>query len=190
MVKATKKHPKLIELENKINDLKVEYESYFLGITKVEPYTLKQEVESLIRFCIKNAFSNAVNKFKFKQLTARYNTFNNYWTRILRKIEDGTYERDKFKMELKDKQGFYKNGSGAIKSIKSQEADGYRHLYNEFIEAKKKCNERIDNIGYLSFKKHMLTQARNLRVKYESNIEFKIDVENGTIKIKAVKKND
>jgi hypothetical protein len=46
---------------------------------------------------------NTQDKFRFNQIFARYVSIDRVWARTMRQIEDGTYKRDRLKVELKKK---------------------------------------------------------------------------------------
>ncbi len=174
------------KLENDISDLKVEYESYFMGIVKIEPIAKKRTLERLIRHTLAGNIMNTAQRFQFKQLCARFSTYNQYWTRIQRKIEDGTYERDKFKLALKEKAAPIVRARGTDDNPKEHK---YHDLYSDLMDAKASCNESGKKLSYQTFHKALSKQAEQLKTKYNcKKVEFKIEVVDGKTKIKAIPK--
>lgn len=82
------------DLEPKIERLKSLYQQYFMGIEKIPPHVLRKDVERTIFRMRRSKLQNTRIRFKFQQLVQRYNTYDQYWGRILRQIEKGTYKRD------------------------------------------------------------------------------------------------
>ncbi|MEQ9324777.1 MAG: hypothetical protein RIF41_36765, partial [Polyangiaceae bacterium] len=82
------------DLEPKVERLKSLYQQYFMGIEKIPPHVLKKDVERTIWRLRRIRLQNTQAKFKFQQIIQRYNTYSQYWSRILREIEKGTYKRD------------------------------------------------------------------------------------------------
>ena len=82
------------DLEPKVERLKALYQQYFMGIEKIPPHVLKKDVERTIWRLRRTRLQNTQAKFKFQQIIQRYNTYSQYWSRILREIEKGTYRRD------------------------------------------------------------------------------------------------
>jgi len=80
-------------LDVKINQLKREYDQYFLGTRPREPVQLAGEVRKLTAMLSNNPIQNTGLKFKFSSTVSRYQAFNRQWQDTLRKIEQGTYER-------------------------------------------------------------------------------------------------
>jgi len=84
----------LEELESRIERLRALYEQYFMGIEKTEPQVLRKEVERRIWELRREQIRNTGLRFKFQMLVQRYNSFQQYWGRTTREIENGTYRRD------------------------------------------------------------------------------------------------
>jgi hypothetical protein len=89
----------LEELEYRLERLRSLYEQYFLGIEKLEPTIPRKDVERRIYALRKVKLRNTAKKFKFQVLIQRYNTFQQYWNRICREIEAGTFKRHMLKAE-------------------------------------------------------------------------------------------
>ena len=83
----------LEELEVRLERLRALYQQYFLGIEKVEPAVARKDVDRRIWQLRREQIRNTGKRFKLNVLVQRYNTFQQYWTRICREIEAGTYAR-------------------------------------------------------------------------------------------------
>ncbi|MBN1609575.1 MAG: hypothetical protein JW940_23285 [Polyangiaceae bacterium] len=81
----------LEDLETRLERLRALYEQYFLGIEKVPPAVARNDVDRRIWALRKVQIRNTAKRFKLQTIVQRYNTFQQYWTRICREIEDGTY---------------------------------------------------------------------------------------------------
>jgi hypothetical protein len=84
----------LEELETRIERLRALYEQYFMGLEKLEPLIPKKDVERRIWVLRRVQVRNTGLRFKFQMLIQRFNTFQQYWLRVAREIENGTYRRD------------------------------------------------------------------------------------------------
>ena len=87
----------LEDLETRIERLRALYEQYFMGIEKLEPQIPRKEVERRITIFRKEQIRNTAQRFKFQTLIQRYNTMQQYWGRVVREIENGTFRRDVLK---------------------------------------------------------------------------------------------
>jgi len=84
----------LDELEARIEKLKIAYEQYFMGIERFEPAKERQELTRIVRRLQTASTSNTAIKFRLNSLNQRFLSYQNYWNRVLREIEAGTYKRD------------------------------------------------------------------------------------------------
>ncbi|HVY49212.1 MAG TPA: hypothetical protein VHB21_25150, partial [Minicystis sp.] len=91
----------LEELENRIERLRALYEQYFMGIEKMEPQIPRKDVDRRIWILRREQIRNTGLRFKFQMLIQRYNTFQQYWARVAREIENGTYRRDVMRAALR-----------------------------------------------------------------------------------------
>jgi hypothetical protein len=89
----------LEELESRLERLRALYEQYFLGFEKIEPAVARKDVDRRIYVMRREKIRNTGKRFKLQTLIQRYNTFQQYWQRICREIENGTYKRHVLKAE-------------------------------------------------------------------------------------------
>lgn len=82
------------ELEERVERLRALYDQYFQGIEKLEPLTLRKEVDRRLWQLRRIKIPNSILRFRLQGIVQRYNTFQQYWARICREIENGTYHRD------------------------------------------------------------------------------------------------
>ena len=93
----------LRELDRKVKQLKLDYERYFLGTRPREPVLQRSEVDKLIVIYSNTPIQNTALRFKFNSICSRYQALKRQWTETLRKIEQGTYERHRFKADLHER---------------------------------------------------------------------------------------
>ncbi len=182
----------LVLLEKNIMLLKVEYEQYFMRILDREPLDLKKKVDRTIAHYTHTHITNTANKFHFRNLADKYNTFRQYWIRTLKAIENGTYRR---KSESSDGiiSGTAKAGKSGKSDIKVENwtSEGeFMEIYNNYIAEMKKINEPTDNITYDFLKKAVMAQKKMAEEKYGiTEVNFKIMSTDGKVKIQMVPKN-
>ncbi len=97
--------PELMQLEDEIDKLKHKFDLYFAGIENIDPRDKKVRVQRLIARLNDISPRNPNIKFRFQSAAARYVALNQYWTRICRQIDEGTYKRDLFKANIKRREG-------------------------------------------------------------------------------------
>jgi hypothetical protein len=89
----------LEELETRLERLRALYEQYFLGFEKIEPSVPRKDVDRRIYLLRREKIRNTGRRFKLQTLIQRYNTFQQYWQRVCREIENGTYRRHLLRAE-------------------------------------------------------------------------------------------
>lgn len=82
------------DLETSLDRLQALYNQYFMGIERIEPTVQRKEVERKVQLLRKEKISNTALRFRFQTQVQKYNTQSNYWKRISKQIEEGTYQRD------------------------------------------------------------------------------------------------
>ena len=82
------------DLENRVERLRSLYEQYFMGIERLEPLTARKDVDRRLWTLRREQIRNTGLRFKLETTVQRYNTYQQYWQRIVREIEQGTYQRD------------------------------------------------------------------------------------------------
>jgi len=87
------------ELEQRVERLRSLYEQYFLGIEKIEPLTARKDVDRRIWVLRREQIRNTRKRFRLQTIIQRYNTYQQYWMRINREIEAGTYRRHLIKAQ-------------------------------------------------------------------------------------------
>src|SRR5262245_14156392 len=83
----------LEELEARLERLRALYEQYFIGIEKIEPSVPRKDIDRRIHALRTVQIRNTAKRFKLQNIIQRYNTFQQYWLRVCREIENGTYHR-------------------------------------------------------------------------------------------------
>jgi hypothetical protein len=84
----------LEDLETRMERLRALYEQYFMGIERLEPQIPRKDVDRRIWILRREQIRNTGLRFRFQMLVQRYNTYQQYWGRVTREIENGTYKRD------------------------------------------------------------------------------------------------
>jgi hypothetical protein len=83
----------LDDLEEEIELLKVAFERYFNGVDRIPPTREHDTVKLHMRNAERQRSGSTVVRFRMQNLKARFISYEHYWTRILRQIEEGTFKR-------------------------------------------------------------------------------------------------
>lgn len=87
-------------LETEVEELRVKYEMYFLGVELREPNRWREDVRKKV-LRLKESFTrNTGLRFRLQSLHARFISYERLWLRSAREREEGTYRRDLFKARL------------------------------------------------------------------------------------------
>ncbi len=81
------------QLEERLERLRILYDQYFLGFERLEPGVPRKDVDRRFAALRKEKIRNTAIRFRLNVLTQRYNTYQMFWQRICRQIEEGTYKR-------------------------------------------------------------------------------------------------
>lgn len=188
----------LNELERKLVDLKVRYDQYFLGIEKVEPNKMREQAANIVKKYAGVPIQNTGHKFRYTTLVARYNSMTAYWNRVLREIEEGTYRREQFKQKLHGQaKGDAPPATASATDSKPAAAgkasanDPMAILYQQYMDARKNAGESTKGISKEVLEKQLKKQMQAIKEQYQcKRVTFKVVVEDGKAKIKALPKND
>jgi len=80
-------------VDKTLDRLKTLYEQYFLGIQKQAPTFIHNDVERKLRDLAQMQLRNTGLRYRLATLQQKFGSYNSYWRRTLREIENGTYAR-------------------------------------------------------------------------------------------------
>jgi len=86
--------PDLDRLERRMNEARASYELFFMGVEKGEPVATRNAVRAELRRLRETKPRNTALRFRLQQAKARFVSLENYWNRVNRERENGTYRRD------------------------------------------------------------------------------------------------
>lgn len=165
-------------LEVKLNQLKLDYERYFLGTRPREPVMLRGEVQKVITFYSNTAIQNTAQRFKFSSLCSRYQAFKRRWDETLRQMEDGSYSRHKFRVERRQ-------GEPPPDPVAQEKKDD---LYSAYVEARRACGQDVERLTRQHLNRVLARERKALRRRYgDTDFNFRVVVEDGKAKLKASK---
>lgn len=175
----------IVSLDIKLGQLKREYEQYFLGTRPREPVMLAGDVRKLMARISNQAIRNTGLKFKFSSLCSRYQAFNRQWQDTLRKMEQGTYDRHRFKAKIHSESPPPPRPTSA--PVRGSSADD-PELFAAYTEARQACGEDVKKLTPKKLQAVLKKQEKNLRARYgDSEVRFRVVVEDGKAKVKATR---
>lgn len=84
----------LDELDHRLERLRIKYDQFFTGTEKALPYVLRKDIDRRFQALHREQMRNTGARFRFQTLVQRFTSYQTYWNRIIRQIEEGTYRRD------------------------------------------------------------------------------------------------
>jgi hypothetical protein len=197
----------LEQLEKLIRQLQIEWEKFFAGVERKPPNELKARLESLLRRHSNAEIRNSTWRFRCQTLMARYNTFNEMWTRRLRALEEGRpLGSGRFKITpAAPPPEAPAEGASPLEEVlvarpapprprpageyrmsdPARDRDTVRTLFQQFLDARKQTGEPM-NVKFESFEKLIAQQAtRILAEKGASAVDFRLETKDGKVSLKA-----
>lgn len=172
----------IARLEQDLRELIVKYEQYFFGIEKREPLRLLDDVERLVKRYRNLAIPNTMHRFKYDSLVASFSVQKQKWARINRLIEEGKYERDRFKMALHAGEA----AKRALRPAAGDEEPVIDRIYREYRDARLACNLPVENVSRETIAQAIERQKPAILKKYGcSDVSFVVVVEEGKPRLKA-----
>jgi len=179
-------------LSNRLEELRKAYDRYFIGVDKLEPQADRRRFQMELDAILGAPSPNTQVRFQVAQIKGKYLTLSQYWSRVLREIEDGTYARDRFRAELKDKQ----RGDGARDTTRAQAAasagtaaiDGevVERVFRAYVMAKQKCNEATEGVSREKLAEMLSRHAAKLAESGGGGRpDFKVIIKDGKARIVA-----
>lgn len=167
-------------LDAKLKQLRLDYDQYFLGSRPREPQLLRGEVQKMIAYYANVGIKNTGFRFKFNTLQARFFSLRRQWDAVLRKIEDGTYERHLFKADLHARERATRAGG------RQAERAAQPDLFEQFLAARRACGQDARGIDRTTLDALVEKQREVVRARYGcKDVRFRIVVEAGRVKVKA-----
>jgi hypothetical protein len=185
------------DLERSIRQLQIEWDKFFGGVEKKPPNDLKSRVEALIRRHVNAEMRNNTERFRYQNLTARYNTFNELWSKKLRAREEGKPlgvhgvradilpPPQPMPAAAAERRAPVSFGSEEVRIARADDPQAVRELFTRFIEARQAAGETAP-VKFDSFQKLISTQAgRILSERGASAVDFRLETKDGKVSLKA-----
>ncbi len=184
-MEAVSQEEELKVLEIKMNQLKLDYEKYFLGTRPTEPSMPRSEVQKIVIRFSNTRITNTALRFKFNSLNGRYQAFKRQWDSTLRQIEAGTYRRHVFKADLRDRErivapNLKPERKGSAPS--GQDAD----IFETYRDAMIATGQDASGLTRAKLQSAIRKQEAALKKKFGcKRIDFRVVVQNGKVRLKA-----
>jgi len=172
-------------LDIKLKQLRLEYEQYFLGNRTRPPNQIRGEVNKMVALWGNMPIQNTGHRFKFNNLRARFFSFKRHWDETCRKIEEGRYERQIFKANLREREREAGRKPSQPKRGAAREA-GDAKLFDAYVSAREACGQGVK--GMTPDKLNGLLEKQEAAIRKKTGcdgVRFRVVVEDGKAKLKA-----
>ena len=147
----------------------------------------RAEIQKAVIKYSNQSIQNTAQRFKFNSINSRYQAFKRQWENVLRQMEQGTYKRDIFKANLRDRQR--DEGAAAKPKAKTGGATSSKAgalLFDSYVNAAAACGQKVEGLTPKKLQAVIDKQTDALRKKLGcKDVTFRVDVKNGRVKLKA-----
>lgn len=182
----------LAQLESAMRQLQIEWDKFFGGVERKPPNDLKARVEAMVRKHANAEIRNNAERFRYQNLTARYNTLNELWMKRLRALEEGRpMGLHGPKVPPPPPPPPAATATAAARRAAEyrvrqpqNEPEVVRALFDQYQQARTQAGEGA--VKFESFQKVIEQQAsRILSEKGGQAVEFRVETRDGKVSLKA-----
>jgi hypothetical protein len=185
-MEASRPDDELKTLEVRLNQLKLEYEKYFLGTRPTEPAQQRSEIQKSVLRWSNRRITNTALRFKFHSLNGRYQAFKRQWDNILRQIDAGTYKRHVFKADLRDREREVGAVLENLEVDRAAPSGAEGNLFETYRDAMLATGANAKGLTPEKLHKALAKQEEAIKLKYGcERVDFKVVVTKGKVKLKA-----
>jgi hypothetical protein len=167
----------LDRIEAKIAEVRRQYDLFFQGVRRSEPVDKRREIEEAVRRMGQRKIINTNDQFRFNNLQCRFYSHVNLWARMVRDLEEGRLARDASGALVR----------GASSPQEPVEPSHMNQVIVDLIEARKACGLPAGEEDLSATRVALQARAREIAGKAGGRkVEFRVSVEEGKPKIKAV----
>lgn len=181
----------LNRLEEDIRKLKIEFDIYFNGASKRPPYDTKNRVETVFKRLADDRTLTFAQRFRMNTLTARYTAFRELWRRTMQGREEGRDPVSQARAHKHEEQSGEEFRSTVVCGDAHSDVESVRQLYDALLEARKRCNESVDDMSFPRFHHLIASKTDSLKERLNCDrVRFSVDVEGGRVNFKAKADNE
>lgn len=173
----------LDKLENSLEELKVQFEQHFMGMRPLAPNDLLNQVKRSFRRLRKAPFRNSQVNFRLHGLEGRYHIYNMYWERVLKQRDEGTYHRDLFKADLREKIALEEQQA----ETREGKAEKHMHqLFDSYCSALEANTGKKQELNYDAFRRSLVQRAKEIKSQHGvKKVSFKVKIKDGKVTVLA-----
>jgi len=163
----------LSELAQRMKELEVRYEQYFAGIEKREPLKEREQLTTRLRRLYLHNVTQTDLRFRINALNSRFQTYVQYWDRILRLIDEGRFRRGKGQQ-----------AAAAPEAAKAPPESQVDRLYRQMCQAQQQAGSSEALPSRQQLERFLDKQQKAIRQKFgDRPVEFGVAISGGRAKI-------
>ncbi len=171
----------LENIEHAMKSLEIAYEQYFSGIEKREPMKDREELTKRIRQFANRRIMQTDLRYKYQNLATRFHSYNSYWNRILKLMDEGKYHRNASQVT---KPTGLKNQPPKAAAPAASGGGEVDSVYKDLMAARKNCNigGKAPDKGQIA--SMLEKQKAKIREKFgDRPVAFKVETRDGKPRI-------
>lgn len=174
--------------------LKSNYDLFFNAVRKLPPMEERRRLDQLVQELAKSAIRDNALRFRYNTLLSRYNQYRELWGRKMRELEEGPTDWRKRSAAMREPAKMPPPRPSPVTSIDSESyvrvgtngnGEAMLALFSQITDANKKLGKN-GGVSLEQVAEMVTKQAEALRSRYNvSTVAFRVDVNEGKIKLKA-----
>lgn len=173
-------------LDKKVQQLKLDYEQYFLGTRPREPSQPRQEVQKQVNILQQTPMQNTALRFRFNSICSRFMSYRRQWEQTLRQMEAGTYQRHVFKARIHSRPPVDAAEAPAPAGRPEAGSRASERIYSAYMDAARRCGQDTSGLDRAKLAAAVKKQEAAIRQRYGcEKVKFRVVVEGGKVKLKA-----
>jgi hypothetical protein len=191
---STPLEEELNQLEVLIRQLKQQYDIFFAGAAKRQPFETRKEVSTIINRLGGLRMQRFSDRYRYNALANRFQTYCELWAKTMRMREEGFRPGGTRAAEPpppSPRQGSATPADSVTYRSRfrdpTSEDDSFKTFYDKYIEARHSRSEGANPVGYSSFLKAIAQKTESIKSKSGcSQVAYSIVVrKDGTVALKA-----
>lgn len=176
---------RLARLEEEIRRLKIEYDIYFNGGCKREPYDTRMRVESHLKRLGDDRSLNFAQRYHYNSLATRYASFREMWRRTTQGREEGRDPAAAARASHRESAAPFTRSEFSCTDVR-HDVQTVKGVYDALIAAKRSCGEPVNDLSFSRFHRLIMDRTETMKEKIGSErVVFSVDIEGGHVSFKA-----
>ncbi len=198
----------LDHIEDLLEQIKREYDLYFVGVRKRQPFEMRSQIERLLRKWRSSTIQKVEYTFRLTTLNSKYNSMVDVWEKIMKRrevdpralsaygpttaqlaAEQASSNRAKEAADAQAASG----GAQAAQAARTQAAGAsndpdarLRRVFDQYVDAKKDLGESTETLSYAKFKAQLEKQVETIRQKTQcKDVDFGVTRKDGKVSLTA-----